>query len=175
MNIIEILLISLSLAMDAFIISITKGLKNNNYKIGIIVSLFFSLFQFIMPIIGYYFGNIISLKIINYQTYFSTILLIIIGILMIKEDKINELDSRLNIKELIILSIATSIDALVIGISFAFTKVNILYSSIIIGIITFILSLIGYFLGHLFNKKTQQYSNIVGGITLIILGITNLL
>ncbi len=175
MNIIEILLISLSLAMDAFIISITKGLKKNNYKIGIIVSLFFSVFQFIMPIIGYYFGNIISLKIINYQTYLSSILLIIIGILMIKEDKISELDSRLNIKELIILSIATSIDALVIGISFAFTKVNILYSSIIIGIITFILSLIGYFLGHLFNKKTQQYSNIVGGITLIILGITNLL
>lgn len=171
MKIIEIILISISLAMDAFAISICKGLKNIDIKTGIIVSLFFAIFQFTMPIIGYYLGNILSSRIINYQSYFSSILLITIGILMIKEDKINELESHLNYKELILLSIATSIDAFVIGISFSFIKTNILFSSFIIGITTFIICLIGYFLGNLFNKKAHQYANIIGGITLILIGI----
>ena len=167
----EIILVGLSLAMDAFAIAICKGLKNNNLKTGIIISLFFSLFQFIMPIIGYTFGNLLNTKIINYQTYFCSLLLIIIGTLMIKEDKISELDKKLKYGELIILSIATSIDALVIGISLSFIKINIISSSTIIGIITFIMCLIGYFLGFLFNKKAHQYSNVIGGITLIIIGI----
>ena len=171
MKIIEIVLIALSLAMDAFTVSICKGLKNNNIKTGIIISITFSIFQFTMPIIGYYLGNILSNRIINYQTYFSSILLITIGILMIKENNINELDSKLNYGELFILAIATSIDALVIGISFSFIKTNILTSSLIIGIITFTICLVGYFLGGLFNKKYHQYSNYIGGITLIILGI----
>lgn len=171
MKIIEIVLIALSLSMDAFAISICKGLKNNNFKTGIIISIFFGLFQFIMPILGYYLGNILSEKIINYHAYFSSVLLIVIGLLMLKEDKVNELDTKLNYKELILLSIATSIDAFVIGISFSFTKTNIFYSSIIIGIITFIMCIIGYFLGHLFNQKAHQYSNLIGGITLIIIGI----
>ena len=174
MKIIEIILIGLSLAMDAFTVSICKGLKDNNINTGIIISIFFSIFQFIMPILGFYLGNLLSNKIIYYQSYLSSIILITIGILMIKEDKINDLDGKLNIKELFLLSIATSIDAFVIGISLSFVKTNIIYSSIIIGIITFIMSLLGYFLGNLFNKKTQQYSNIVGGITLILLGIKSL-
>lgn len=174
MKIIEIILIGLSLAMDAFAVSICKGLKDNNINTGIIISIFFSIFQFIMPILGFYLGNLLSNKIIYYQSYLSSIILITIGILMIKEDKINDLDGKLNIKELFLLSIATSIDAFVIGISLSFVKTNIIYSSIIIGIITFIMSSLGYFLGNLFNKKTQQYSNIVGGITLILLGIKSL-
>ena len=171
MNILEIFLIGVSLAMDAFTISICKGIRNNSFKIGITVTSFFSIFQFIMPIIGFYIGNILSDKIINYQSYFSSVLLIIIGILMIKEDKINELDNKLSYKELIILSIATSIDALVIGISFSFIETNIFISSIIIGITTFIICNIGYFLGTKLNKKLHQYSNIIGGITLILIGI----
>ena len=171
MNLIEILLIGISLAMDAFAISICKGLKNNNLKTGIITSVFFSIFQLIMPVLGYYLGNILSNRIINYHTYFSSILLITIGILMIKNENINELDNKLKYSELILLSIATSIDAFVIGISFSFIKTNIFLSAIIIGIVTFFISLIGYFLGHLFNKKAHQYSNYIGGITLIIIGI----
>lgn len=171
MNIIEIFLIGVSLAMDAFTISVCKGIRNNSFKTGITVTSFFSVFQFIMPIIGFYIGNILSDKIINYQSYFSSILLIIIGILMIKEDKINELDNKLNYKELILLSIATSIDALVIGISFSFIKNNIFISSTIIGITTFIICNIGYYLGSLLNKKFHQYANIIGGITLILIGI----
>ena len=90
---------------------------------------------------------------------------------MIKEDKIDKLDNKLNYKELIILSIATSIDALVIGISFSFIKNNIFISSTIIGITTFIICNIGYYLGSLLNKKFHQYANIIGGITLILIGI----
>lgn len=171
MNIFEIFLIGVSLAMDAFTISICKGLKNNCLKTGVTVTIFFALFQFIMPIIGYYLGNILSDKIINYQSYFSSILLIVIGILMIKEDKIVELNNKLNYKELLILSIATSIDALVIGISFSFIKTNIFISSTIIGITTFIICNIGYYLGNLLSKKLHQYANIIGGITLILIGI----
>ena len=175
MNIFEIILIGLSLSMDAFAVSIILGLKNNNTKTGIITSLFFGLFQFIMPILGYLLGNILSEKIINYQSYFSIIILISIGISMLFEKNNLVTYNKLSIKELFFLSIATSIDAFAIGISFSFLKTNILFSTIIIGIITFIISFIGYFLGHLFNKKAHQYANIIGGITLIIISIKMLL
>ncbi len=171
MKTIEIILIGISLAMDAFTISICKGIKNNILKDGIITSMFFAFFQFIMPIIGYYLGNIISNKIINYHTYFSSILLITVGILMLRNEEINTQDNKLNYIELFLLSIATSIDAFVIGISFSFIDIIIIKSSVIIGIITFIISLIGYFLGFLFHKKNHRYSNYIGGITLILLGI----
>lgn len=170
MNLLEIILIGISLAMDAFTISVCIGLQNNKIQSGIISSLFFGIFQFIMPILGFYLGNIFTNKIINYNPYVATILLITIGILMLKEKNDNYFD-KLNLKDLFLLSIATSIDALVIGISFSFFKTNILISSLIIGIITFIICLIGFYLGNLFNKKVGKYSNFIGGITLIILGV----
>ena len=170
MNIIELFLTGVSLAMDAFTISICKVLQAPRKKHGVVIAFFFGFFQFIMPILGYYLGNIFNQKIINYNPFISMILLITIGILMIKEDN-SEINQKLKLSELIMLSIATSIDALVIGISFSFLKVNIIPSSLIIGIITFILCFIGYFLGHLFNKKVGKYSNLIGGITLIIIGI----
>ncbi len=175
MSILEIILIGLSLSMDAFSISIIMGLRNNMWNKGFISSLFFGIFQFIMPILGFYLGNILSERILNYQSYFSAILLIIIGILMTWEKEINEQNNYINFKELFFLSIATSIDALVIGISFSFLQLNIIISSIVIGITTFIMCIIGYFLGHLFNQKAHQYANLIGGITLIILGIKILL
>ncbi len=175
MNILEIILIGLSLAMDAFSISIVLGLRNNNIKIGIITSLFFGTFQLIMPILGFYLGNILNDRIINYQSYFSIILLTIIGILMLSEKSIDDRDYHLSIKDLVFLSIATSIDAFVIGITLSFLKNNIFISSFIIGITTFITCYIGYFLGHLFNKKAHQYANIIGGITLKLIALKMLL
>lgn len=171
MNIFELILTGISLGMDAFTISICKGLSNRKIKNGIIVSLYFGIFQFIMPILGYYLGNIFSERIIKYNPYISMILLVTIGILMIKEKNDDELSDSLKFSEMFLLSIATSIDALVIGISFSFLKSNILFSSIVIGIITFIMCFIGFMLGHSFNKKAHQYSNIIGGLTLIIIGI----
>lgn len=170
MNIIEVILIGISLSMDAFTISICKGLKNNSIKNGLIITLFFSFFQFFMPLVGYYLGNMLS-NIINYHSYFSSLLLIILGILMIKEENINTNNSNLDYKELILLSLATSIDALVIGLSFSFHNANIFISSSIIGIITFIICNIGYYLGKLLGKKIHQYTGLIGGITLILIGI----
>ena len=175
MKILEIILIGLSLSMDAFSISIILGLKKSRRQAGIMTSFSFGLFQFLMPIMGYFLGNILSNKIISYQEYFSAILLITIGILMLNEKNDNKGENEFNLKELLLLSIATSIDAFVIGISFSFLEANIFLSALIIGIITFIICLIGYFLGHLFNKKAHQYANTIGGITLLLLGIKMLL
>lgn len=175
MNIFEIILTGISLAMDAFTISIIKGLSNSNIKNGLVIALYFGIFQFIMPILGFYLGNILSERIIKYNPYISMILLITIGILMIKEKNDEELDCNINFKEMILLSIATSIDAFVIAISFSFLKINISLSSTIIGIITFILCFMGYFLGNMFNKKIKKHSNLIGGIILILLGIKILL
>lgn len=171
MNILELLLTGISLALDAFTISICKGLSNNKKKDGIIISFFFGLFQFIMPIIGNYIGNVFNEKIIYFNPYISIILLIIIGILMLTEKNDNVIPTSLKFGELFLLSIATSIDALVIGISFSFLKIDILSSSILIGIITFIMCILGYYLGNYFNKKIGKYSNLISGIIIILLGI----
>ena len=173
MDILEIILTGLSLSMDAFAISIYKGLVTNNKKINkaLKVALYFGIFQLIMPIIGYYLGNILSERIIILNPYLSVILLISIGILMFKEDNNEKLSDSLKFSEMIILSIATSIDALVIGISLSFLKNNIITSSIIIGIITFIVCFIGFTIGNFFNNKLNKYSNKLGGITLIFIGL----
>jgi len=171
MNLLELFLCGLSLSMDAFSISICKGLASNRIKDGIKVALYFGFFQFIMPILGFYLGNIFSERIINYNPYISMILLVTIGILMFKDKNDDDLDDKFNFSQMFLLSIATSIDALVIGISFSFLKLNIISSSLIIGIITFIMCFIGFFLGHLFNRNAHQYANKIGGLTLIIIGI----
>ena len=173
MTILELLLIAVSLSIDAFTVSICKGLNDNKHKIknAFIISLFFGLFQGIMPIIGYYLGNIFTDRIIYYNPYISTILLISIGILIFKEDENIDTNNKIKIGELFLLSIATSIDALVIGISFSFLKVNISLSSFIIAIITFIICFIGYFIGNSLNSKISKYSNRIAGIILISLGI----
>ena len=170
MNLFEILLTSVSLSMDAFTISICKGIASKEKNESVFIAGFFGFFQFLMPIIGYYLGNIFTKMIINYNYYLSTILLIAIGILMIKEDKL-DVEENTSVKEIIILSFATSIDAFIIGISFSLFKLNINVSAFIIGIITFIVCLIGYYLGKRLNKKVGKYSNLIGGITLIVLGI----
>ena len=173
MTLLELFLTAISLALDAFTVSICKGLKckDNRFKNALIVSIFFGLFQTIMPIIGNKFGNIFTERIIYFNPYISTILLIIIGILIYKEDSNYDVDYKMKLGELVLLSIATSIDALVIGISFSFLKVNSITSSFIIGIITFILCFIGFYLGNIINDKISNYSNKIAGIILICLGI----
>lgn len=173
MTIFELLLIAISLAGDACTVSICKGLNINKdrLKSAVVISLFFGIFQCLMPIIGFYLGNIFTEKIIYYNPYISTILLVSIGLLIYKEDNNYEVDEKIKIGELFLLSIATSIDALVIGISFSFLKVNIIISSLIIGIITFILCFIGFYLGNTLNNRISKYSNRLAGIILIVLGI----
>jgi len=176
-NFFEILLISISLAMDAFSVSISKGITMN-YKIkrnSLILATSFSIFQMIMPLIGYYLGNLLNIYLLKYNYLIVFFILTIIGINMIKESYSNNIiNSKLSLKELLLLSIATSIDALSIGITFSLFKINLLLTISIIGIITFILSFIGVNLGKILNNKFNNI-NILGGIILIILGLKNLL
>lgn len=159
--------------MDASSASITKslGVKNRKKEKAIIIASFFAIFQTIMPIIGYFLGNIFSSRISIISKYIAFILLLYIGINMIINK--DEYNTKINFKELIILSIATSIDALIMGITFSFLRVNILISSLIIGIITFIMCTISFLLGSKLNIDKKK-SQILGGIILIILGIKSL-
>ena len=175
MSIIEIALIGIALAMDAFAVSICKGLAMSkmSYKKTIIIALFFGVFQALMPLLGYFLGNAFASSIAAIDHWIAFILLGLIGINMIKEaldDEIECVDDTLRIGDLIMLSIATSIDALAVGITFAFFKVSILSAISIIGIITFILCVIGVKIGNVFGEKYKSKAEIIGGIILILIG-----
>lgn len=172
MNNLKIILISLSLSMDAFSVSVCKclNIKNNLYSLLICIS--FSIFQMIMPLIGYFLGSILSSKLINFNHIIAFVLLSCVGINMIKESyKKEDLNNKFNLKELITLSIAVSIDALSVGITFSFFKINLIKCIITIGITCFILSLLGCFIGKFIGKKINNLANIIGGIVLILIGL----
>lgn len=175
MGIFEIVLIGLGLAMDAFAVSICKGLsmKKMNWKSAIIISLYFGIFQALMPIIGYFLGTTFSSLVENVDHWIAFILLAIIGGNMIKDsfdDECEKRNDKVDFKTMIILAIATSIDALAVGVTFAFFKTSIVLAVSVIGIITFILSLIGVKIGNNFGDKFQNKAELTGGIILIIIG-----
>lgn len=173
-NILEIIIIALSLSMDALGVSICKGINNKkiNIKKSIIVGLYFGISQGIMPIIGYFLGNIFNNKMVIFNKVIAFLLLAFIGISMIIDTK-NEKDENASIKfrEMGPLSIITSLDALIVGVSLAFLNTDIIASSLIIAIITFINTAIGYIFGNIIGYKYQKKSQIIGGIALIILGL----
>lgn len=185
MNIFEIVLISIGLGMDAMSVAICKGLamKKFDVKKTSIIALYFGFFQFLMPVIGFFIGARFEKIIDNVSHWIAFAILVVIGINMIreslkKEDKGNkenkvdkEENDKVDFKTMIVLAIATSIDALVVGISFAMMKVNIWISSIIIGIITFLMSIIGVLIGKLFKEKLKIKPELLGGIILILIGI----
>lgn len=175
MGVIEIFLISLGLAMDAFAVSVCKGLamKKMNWKKAIIIGLYFGVFQAVMPIIGFFLGTTFEGFITNVDHWVAFILLVVIGINMIKEAFEKESENRndnVDMKTMIVLSIATSIDALAIGITFACLKIHILVPVITIGVITFIISVIGVKIGNRFGDKYEKKAEIMGGVILILLG-----
>ncbi len=182
MNIIEIILIGFSVAMDAFAVSICKGLsiKNVNYKKSFIVALWFGIFQAIMPLIGFCIGQTFESIIIEVDHWISFVLLLLIGIDMILESikhKDEHLSDDLGFKTMIVLSIATSIDALAVGVAYscAYGTSNAIVTFLVIGIITFILCFIGTMIGNKLEGKFKSISERVGGIILIILGFKILL
>ncbi len=178
MKTIELLIISIALAMDAFSVSICKGL-NMTYKFrrnSLIISLSFSIFQMLMPLIGYFLGSKLNHYFITFNHMIAFVILSIIGINMIKESySKDDIKTGLSINELISLSIATSIDAMAIGLTFSFFKINLLTTILLIGIITFILCFIGVNLGKYLGKNHEKKAQILGGIILIILGLKNLI
>ena len=175
-----IFLIGIGLAADAFAVSICKGLcmKKFNRKKSLIIGIYFGLFQSLMPIIGYLLGSSFENLIIKIDHWIAFILLSSIGANMIRESFINDESNNndlVDIKTMLPLAIATSIDALAVGITFAFLKINILTSSLTIGITTFITSYIGVKIGNKFGTKYEAKAKLIGGIILIIMGIKILL
>lgn len=180
MGAIEILLISIGLAMDAFAVSVCKGLamKKMSWKKAIIIGLYFGIFQAVMPVIGYFLGTTFEKFITNVDHWVAFILLVGIGINMVKEAFDKESENRndnVDVKTMLVLSIATSIDALAIGITFACLKIHIVMPVITIGLITFIISIIGVKIGNRFGDKYEKKAEIMGGVILILLGIKILL
>ena len=176
MGITEIIFIGISLAMDAFAVSICKGLsmKKMDFKKAIIIGLYFGIFQALMPIAGYILGSTFAEFIEKIDHWIAFILLSIIGVNMIKESFDNESEKRndnVDFKTMIVLAIATSIDALAVGITFAFFEVNIILAVSIIGIITFIMSILGVKIGNKFGDRYQNKAEIAGGIILILIGL----
>ena len=176
MSIIEIALIGVGLAMDAFAVSICKGLamRRMNYKKAIIIAAFFGVFQALMPALGYVLGTTFANKIAAIDHWIAFILLALIGANMIKDalssDDDECQDDSLRLGDLIMLSIATSIDALAVGITFAFFNVSLLLSVSMIGIITFIICVIGVKVGNVFGEKYKSKAELAGGLILIVMG-----
>ena len=181
MGIVELVLIGVGLAMDAFAVSICKGLsmkKKINYKKALIIALYFGLFQGGMPLIGYALGVSFEEIVLSIDHWIAFILLSVIGIGMIKEslgDEEESLNDKVDFKTMVILAIATSIDALAIGVTFAFLNVNIIFASLLICVITFVISYFGVVFGNKFGDKFGSKAELVGGIILILMGLKILL
>lgn len=176
MSIFSIIVTAFSLSMDAFAVSITKGisLKKINLYIASKIALFFGIFQGVMPLIGWVFGTRFELYIKSIDHWVAFILLGLIGFKMIlesKEDDSHEdYSSTLDNKELIVLSIATSIDALAVGVSFAFLNIDIVPISIAISVITFIVCFLGVLIGRKIGSFFKKFAQILGGCLLIFIG-----
>lgn len=179
MGIWELFLIAVGLSMDAFAVSICKGLSVKKIKPvhTITIGLYFGGFQALMPLIGYFLGSRFEKFVTNIDHWIVFALLLLIGINMIREAMGDEeaQNSSFSPKTMFPLAVATSIDALAVGIGFAFLKVNIVWAVSFIGTTTFILSGIGLFVGNIFGSRYKKKAEILGGIVLIALGIKILL
>ena len=181
MGILELLILAIGLSMDAFAVSVCKGLamKKLEFKNMAIVGLWFGGFQALMPTIGYFLGVQFKNQITAIDHWIAFVLLGIIGANMIKEacskDDEEEVKANLDVKTMFMLAIATSIDALAVGITFAFLSVNLVHAVTFIGITTLILSAVGVGIGNIFGTKYKAKAEIAGGIILILLGIKILL
>ena len=180
MGLIELFLIAVGLSMDAFAVSVCKGLAmpKCTFKKAAIVGLWFGGFQALMPAIGYVLGAQFQETTASIDHWIAFVLLALIGGNMIHEALDNdeeEADASLDVKTMFLLAVATSIDALAIGITFAFLKVNIIPAVCFIGIVTFIISFAGVKIGNVFGARYKNKAEIVGGVILILLGLKILL
>ena len=170
MSIIDIVLISIGLSMDSFAVSICKGLSLNKFKIknSIIIGLYFAVFHGLMPLLGYFIGSSFESVISDYDHWIIFILLMIIGINMIRNaSSNNKTNSDIDVKEMLPLAFATSIDAFAIGITFSLAKLNIFTSILIISSIIFLITTIGVYIGYKFKSRYEKKASIFGGIMLI--------
>ncbi len=180
MTFIELLLIAIGLSMDAFSVSICKGLttKKFSWRMALVCGLWFGFFQALMPIIGYFLGAQFQEMIEAYDHWIAFGLLFLIGANMIREavwGKEESQDGSMGFKTMLLLAIATSIDALAVGVSFACIRVKLWSSVIVIGLTTFAFSVLGVKIGNVFGSKYEKSAEIIGGIMLILIGLKILL
>ncbi len=171
----ELFLIAVGLSMDAFAVSVCKGLsvKKLSPRHAALVGIYFGGFQFLMPVVGWLLGYRFEQMITNVDHWIAFVLLCIIGGNMIKESfsKTEELNDDFGFKTMLLLAVATSIDALAVGITFAFLEVDILPAAGLIGITTFLLSAAGIYIGRAFGAKYKTGAERAGGIILILIGL----
>ncbi len=175
MNIFELFLLAVGLAMDAFAVSICKGLAMNNISLKkmCIVGFWFGGFQALMPLIGYFLGSAFEKYIASFDHWTAFIFLLFIGTNMIRESfsKNNDADSSIGFRIMFAMAIATSIDALAVGITFGLLPdINIFFALSFIGVITFTLSALGVKIGNIFGAKYKSKAEFSGGIILILIG-----
>lgn len=179
MSIWDLFILAVGLSMDAFAVSVCKGLSLGKIKPKhmCIAGAWFGGFQALMPLIGYFLGNFFAEMIEKYDHWVAFVLLAIIGGNMIKESfgKDEKVDSSMDVKSMLLLAIATSIDALAVGVTFAFLQVQIVPAVSFIGVITFIFSAVGVKIGSLFGTKYKSKAELFGGIVLVLIGIKILL
>ena len=181
MTVLELALIAIGLSMDAFAVSVCKGLSMQKVdkRYAVAIGIFFGGFQALMPLIGYFLGSQFSTYIEQADHWIAFVLLIFIGGNMIKESREQaEMQSYdgIDYKELFVLAIATSIDALAVGITFAFLQVETIVPAIMmIGCTTFVLSLVGVWVGNMFGARYKSRAELTGGIILILIGVKILL
>lgn len=185
MSIFEILLIGIGLSMDAFAVAVCKGLNMRKLNIAhaLVIALFFGAFQALMPTLGYFLGRQFAESIYAFDHWIAFGLLLVIGGKMVWEALHNqeltepeeEQGDKLDIRELLLMAVATSIDALAVGISFAFLNVNILLSASFIGCTTFVIALGGVVVGNFFGTRFKTKAEIAGGVILILIGLKILL
>lgn len=176
MNLLEIVVIAMGLSMDAFAVSITLGLsaKNPTPRDVIIPGVFFGTFQALMPLTGYLTGILFAGGIQGLAPWVAFVLLGLIGGKMVKgslsKDKGEPKESKSLLIKMLVLSIATSIDALAVGVTFAFFRVNIVKAVLIIGFTTFLVSMAGVKIGGIFGARHKSKAEFFGGAILVLLG-----
>ncbi|OLA44052.1 MAG: hypothetical protein BHW39_09380 [Firmicutes bacterium CAG:552_39_19] len=175
MSLWELLVIAVGLSMDAFAVSVCKGLSVQKVKPKhyLIVAAYFGGFQALMPLLGYLLGVRFEAMVANVDHWIAFVLLGLIGANMVRESRAGEekLDDSFTVSTMLLLAIATSIDALAIGVTFAFLGVNIVEAIILIGITTGIISGVGLKIGNVFGSRYKSKAEMAGGIVLILMGI----
>ena len=179
MGILELFVLAVGLSMDAFAVSICKGLSLGRIRVKhmCIAGAWFGGFQALMPLIGYYLGSFFAEMITKYDHWIAFVLLLFIGGKMVWESFKGEAEETacavsvtLDYKQLLLMAVATSIDALAVGVTFAFLNVDILPAVTVIGCTTFVISLAGVVIGTFFGARLQRWAEIAGGVILILLG-----
>lgn len=183
MGFIELMMLAIGLSMDAFAVSVCKGLsmKKAGIKEGTICGVWFGGFQALMPVIGFFLGMLFAKQIEDFDHWVAFLLLALIGANMLKEafskcDCCEEQDADLSVKTMFVMAVATSIDALAVGISLAMAgNVNIWIAMALIGLVTFVMCTAGVKIGNIFGSRYEKKAEVAGGIILILLGLKILL